>query len=131
MLFSVPQYIDIEDKVAGPLTARQLLWMIGMGAVLLVLWNIFDPAAFFVSAVPTVLIFVAFAFVRPYGQPMIMFFKNAILFIVRPKVYVWNRVPEPLKKERSGEMAAPTKATPKVLTPEEIRRLAQTVDRKW
>ena len=39
MLFNVPQYIDVEDKIVGPLTGKQLLWMIGMGIMLLVLWN--------------------------------------------------------------------------------------------
>lgn len=131
MLFNVPQYIDIEDKVAGPLTARQLLWMIGMGATLLVLWNIFDPAAFFVSAIPTVLIFVAFAFIRPYGQSMIGFFKNAVLFVVRPKIYVWNRTPEPIKETKAYTVTEKAPEKTKGLTPEEIRRLAQTVDRKW
>jgi hypothetical protein len=131
MLFSVPQYIDVEDKVAGPLTARQLLWMIGMGAVLLVLWNIFDRAAFFIASVPVVLVFVAFAFYRPYNQPLIVFVRNAVLFMVRPKVYVWNRSSAPVSRRPAKEVPASAKGAAKVLTPEEVRRLAETVDRRW
>ncbi len=91
MLFNVPQYIDIEDKIAGPLTAKQLLWMFGMGAVLLVLWGILDKSVFFAAAIPVILIFAALAFYRPYNQPLIKFIFSGILFIFRPKVYIWKR----------------------------------------
>lgn len=86
MMFNVPQFIDVEDKIAGPLTVKQLLWMIGMGAVLLAIFFALDGAAMIVAAVPVVLLFVALAFYRPNGQPLIVYFGNAFLFLFRPKV---------------------------------------------
>jgi hypothetical protein len=47
MLFNVPQFIDVEDKIAGPLTVKQVLWLIGMGAVLFIVWTFFDTPTFF------------------------------------------------------------------------------------
>ena len=47
MLINVPQYIDVEDKVAGPLTLKQLGWMLAMGIILLILWNVFSGIVFF------------------------------------------------------------------------------------
>lgn len=91
MMFNVPQFIDVEDKIAGPLTWRQLLWMIGMGAALLTFFNIFDGALFVIIAIPTVLLFVAFAFYRPNGFPLTKFAYYMILFFFRPKVSVWER----------------------------------------
>lgn len=91
MMFNVPQFIDVEDKIAGPLTWRQLLWMIGMGAALLVFFNMFGGVLFVLVAVPTVLLFVAFAFYRPNGFPMTTFIFHAILFLFRPKISVWER----------------------------------------
>lgn len=127
MLFNVPQYIDVEDKVAGPLTAKQLLWMIGMGAALMVLWNLFDSAAFFAVAVPVVCIFVAMAFYRPYNQPLIMFIGSALIFMIRPKVYVWNRptkVSSPTKEKEAPEVITISKK----VTAAEVSRLAKIVD---
>jgi hypothetical protein len=98
MLFNVPQYIDVEDKIAGPLTAKQLLWMFGCGAALLVLWTILDKGAFFLAAIPIVFVFAAFAFYRPYGQPLLNFVGSGILFIFRPKIYSWRRIPGSYKK---------------------------------
>lgn len=91
MLFNVPQFIDVEDKVAGPLTAKQIFWMLGMGAILFLVWTIFDQATFFTLSIPIILIFALFAFYRPYNQPFLTFITNAVFFLFRPKLYVWNR----------------------------------------
>lgn len=127
MLYNVPQYIDVEDKIAGPLTAKQLLWMFGMGGMLLIMWGIFDKTTFYIAAVPVVLIFVALAFYRPYGQPLINFVIYSIQFIMRPKLYFWNReathdttpkiAPEIIKKqEKIG------------LTEDKVKMFAQVLD---
>jgi hypothetical protein len=102
MLFNVPQNIDVEDKIAGPFTAKQLLWIFGMGAVLLVLWGILDQITFIISAIPIVLIFCALAFYRPHGQPLIKFVLWGITFIFQPKVYIWKR--DYSKKKKSKEI---------------------------
>jgi len=99
MPYSVPQYIDVEDKVAGPFTAKQLGWMFAMGATLLVLWGLFEPQAFWMLAIPTVLIFVALAFYRPQGRSLVAFIGSMIYFLFRPKVYFWQR-PVPSAKDR-------------------------------
>lgn len=107
MLVNVPQYIDVEDKIAGPLTAKQLGWMFAMGAVLLVCWSIFDSGAFIMIAILVVLIFVALAFYKPNGKPLIAFIGSSIFFLFRPKVYVWKREvkkvePKLTNKEKTG-----------------------------
>lgn len=129
MLFNVPQYIDVEDKVAGPLTAKQLLWMIGLGAMLMFMWSIFDKVFFFILAIPVICIFVAFAFYRPYNQPLVVFIGSAIMYMVRPKIYVWNRPTQPQKANtiQTKDFEQPMVITKKV-TADQLRNLANTVD---
>jgi hypothetical protein len=91
MLFNVPQYIDVEDKIAGPFTAKQLLWLFGMGGVLLLMWGFLDKVTFFISAVPVALIFCTLAFYRPHGQPLIRFVIWGISFMFHPKIFIWRR----------------------------------------
>lgn len=128
MMFSVPQFIDVEDKIAGPLTWRQLLWMIGMGITLLVTYNTIGSVGFFIIAVPIVLLFSALAFYRPQGQPLIVFLYHGITYFFRPKVAVWER-PAPRSNRPVAEVT-PAKPAPvqKRVTPEELRRLAQLMD---
>lgn len=130
MMSSVPQFIDIEDKIAGPLTWRQLLWMIGMGVLLLVVYNMVGGAGFIVLAVPIVLAFSALAFYRPQGQSLVSFVGYGILFFFRPKVAVWERpiirpqAPAMIKKHSSEQ----SPQDPKGVTRERLRALAQILD---
>jgi hypothetical protein len=91
MMYNVPQFIDTEDKIVGPLTAKQLGWLFCAGAVLLVLWNVLDFAAFIITAILVVALFSAFAFYRPNGQTFLKFLISVVFFGTRPKIYVWKR----------------------------------------
>ncbi len=139
MMFSVPQFIDVEDKIAGPLTWRQLLWMIGMGAILLFFYSIFDTALFIVIAVPTTLLFIGLAFYRPNGVSLTTFIFHGILFFFRPKVAVWERpvrslgasqrTAEEAEKKRQAALAAEAEMKAKKdLSQDKLRELARILD---
>lgn len=94
MLFNIPQFIDKEDKIVGPLTAKQLGWMFGAGAVMLLLWAALDSSAFILASIPVIGIFSALAFYRPNNMSLIAFIGSAVTFSFKPKMYIWKRVPE-------------------------------------
>lgn len=94
MLFNIPQFIDKEDKIVGPLTAKQLGWMFAGGTILLILYGILDMAGFIVAAIPVCALTGALAFYHPNGQPLIGFILSSISFLFHPKMYVWRRTPE-------------------------------------
>lgn len=109
MIFNIPQFIDKEDKIVGPLTAKQLGWMFGAGAILLALWNVLDTSAFYLSAIPIVGITAALAFYRPYNQSLVRFIYFTFLFLFREKIYVWKRVAGkqlPIKKAPQSKSLA-------------------------
>jgi ABC-type proline/glycine betaine transport system permease subunit len=133
MMFNVPQFIDVEDKIAGPLTWKQILWMIGMGAVLLTLYNIFDSVLFFITAVPVIILFAIFAFYRPNGVSMTTFALHGLFFIFQPKVSVWERpaATGPLPKTNVNETSANTGAAPKRnFDSKRAHELAELIDGK-
>ncbi|KKR21837.1 MAG: hypothetical protein UT50_C0003G0018 [Candidatus Moranbacteria bacterium GW2011_GWA2_39_41] len=91
-MFNVPQFIDIEDKIVGPLTAKQLGWFAIEGVILLLAWGILDTSLFIFIAIILTLIFGALAFFKPHGQPLIIFLLSAVSFFTKPKMYIWRRV---------------------------------------
>ena len=129
MMFNVPQFIDVEDKIAGPLTWRQIFWMIGMSAVLMVIYNIFDSATFFVLAIPVVIIFALFAFYRPNGVSMIEFTMHGFLFLFQPKVAVWERptTVRPLSVEPEKEVTQEVGETKK-FDSNKVHQIAEMLD---
>lgn len=130
---SVPQFVDVEDKIAGPLTWRQLLWMIAMGAVLLVLFTTFGTTLAIVFGIPVVLLFIALAFYKPNGFTLSSFIGQAVLFLFRPKVAVWERPVMPMVsvKSRSENNKPQEEMRPeKQLTRDTLKELARIMDRR-
>jgi hypothetical protein len=130
MMTSVPQFIDVEDKVAGPFTWKQLGWMFAMGAVLFLLYTVMDPGLFYVLAVPVALFFIALAFYRPNGMAFPQFLFYSVSFLFRPKVMVWERPAHVNRATIDNQSNQNLVEEDKKLSVEEIAALASRVDRK-
>ena len=100
MQFQVPQFVEVEDKIVGPFSLKQFLYVGGaVGASLL----LFFILTFWLWVVLSVFIIaggVALALIKINGQPIIKVIMSAIGFYWRPQTYVWQQ-----KKEKAGEAA--------------------------
>lgn len=128
MLINVPQYIDVEDKVAGPLTMKQLGWFIALGIILLIMWNVLPLAGFIVIGFPIAVFFIALAFFKPYGQSMPSFVFNGIAFLFKPKIYIWKRTPQNIITIPQKAKATANFTQEKHLSADSLRNLAQLLD---
>lgn len=100
MQFQVPQFINIEDKVIGPLTIKQFLYLLIAGVIIFIISKILNLGATIFFGIIIGGIAVILAFVRPGGQPSIIIIKNFIGFLKKPDFYVWKK---PLGKNDSPE----------------------------
>jgi hypothetical protein len=130
MMSSVPQFIDVEDKIAGPLTWKQLGWMIAMGATLFIFSTVLNRALTIVVSIPTVLLFLALAFYKPNGFPMSAFLGQAVFFLFRPKMAVWERPIQPMVtvKSEAPKEAVTEGLSDKRPSQEKLRELARLID---
>src|SRR6266568_1683305 len=128
MLINVPQYIDVEDKVAGPLTMKQLGWLIALGIILLILWNMVPFPGSIVIGFPIAIIFIALAFFKPYGQPMGSFVMYGFMYFFKPKVYVWKRAQQNIINIPQKAQTTQQVVQEKHLTQDSLRDLAQLLD---
>ncbi|MFH1193774.1 MAG: PrgI family protein [bacterium] len=87
--FVVPQFIDVEDKIIGPITTRQFLIIL---ATLLVDFVAYKLATF-VFFIFLFLIITGFgiilSFAKVNGQPFHLFLLNLVQTLKRPKLRVW------------------------------------------
>ena len=93
MKYAVPQFIDTEDKILGPLSARQFLIELAMLGLVFAFYKMFDFTLFLLVGIPTFIIFSVFAFTRINGQAFHYFVLNLLLTIRRPGLRVWNKEP--------------------------------------
>ncbi len=91
MQFLVPQFIDVEDKIFGPLSVRQFIILIAAAGALFACFRLADVGLFIVEAAIIVLATIAFAFIRVNGRPFHYFLMNLIQMIRRPQLRVWHR----------------------------------------
>ncbi|MDD5438021.1 MAG: PrgI family protein [Patescibacteria group bacterium] len=89
--FIVPQFIESEDKIIGPITVRQFLICLAGAGVLFVEYKVLETAYFIFAALITAAVFGAFGFLKINGQPFHIFFLNFMQTQVRPPLRVWNK----------------------------------------
>lgn len=90
--FTVPQFIDVESKIIGPITTRQFLIFLGAAVIIGLSYKIFDFTLFLTIAIFIFIIAVAFSFVKINGRPFHFFILNFIQTLRRPKLRVWNHL---------------------------------------
>ena len=91
MQFNVPQFIDVEDRIVGPLTLKQFLYLAGAGIVAFLIWKKFKFWVFLLIGVPIIALALALAFVKINGRPLIQFLIAVFNYFRKPKMYVWKK----------------------------------------
>lgn len=100
MQFQIPQFIEIEDKIAGPFSLRQLLFVVAGGVVTFVAFTMLPFFAALVIGLISVGGSLALALVKVNGQPLTRVAFAAAGFFWKPRLYLWKRE----MKERVIEM---------------------------
>jgi hypothetical protein len=100
MQFQVPQFIETEDKVVGPFSLRQFLY-IGVGGLISAVFYFFVQTWLFVIAAIIIMgAAAAIAFVKVNGQPFIKILTAALGFYWKPQAYVWKPETAPATARR-------------------------------
>ena len=92
MKFAVPQNIDIPEKVLGPFTFPQIIYLIGAGSFTFFLFFltvpvfITIPIAFIIDVLALLL-----AFYRPFNQHFIVVLLAFINYLRRDKLFIWKK----------------------------------------
>ena len=94
MRFQVPQFINIEDKILGPFTIKQFVYLVGGIGMVYILYHFlpFWIAVFFIA--PVAVFALALAFAKPNGKPFIFLVQAAIQYALSGRLYLWKRVPK-------------------------------------
>jgi hypothetical protein len=88
--FTVPQFIDVESKIIGPITTRQFLIFLGAATIIGISYKIFDFALFLTTGILVFVISGVFAFLKINGRPFHFFVLNLVQTWRRPNLRVWN-----------------------------------------
>jgi hypothetical protein len=113
MQFQVPQFIDIEDKIIGPFTLKQFLYLAAGFGLIFSLYFVLKFFIWLIFAIIIAAISVALAFVKINGRPFIKIITSMMNFYLKPQIYVWQpekpnipKTEESLKQNVSVDLIA-------------------------
>lgn len=93
--YQVPQFIEVEDKIFGPLTLKQFIYLAGAGGLALLCFTLLPlllalPLAGLAGGIGA-----GFAFYKVNGRPLIVAAEHAFSYLLGNKLYLWKqRQPE-------------------------------------
>lgn len=129
MEYQVPQFIEVEDKIFGPLTLRQFIFLAG-GIGLCVVLVLYLPFILGVLlAIPVAALTLALAFYKVNNKTFLDVLEAGFNYYTKERLYLW-------KKEQKSEMptvvAAPAAPTREKLglTSGKLKELAWSLDIK-
>jgi len=87
----MPQFIEHEAKIVGPLTLKQFFYVGVAGAISLILYFKAAKPVFFIGTFVCVAISLFLSFLKVGGRPLPIYLKNSFSFLAKPKAYLWRK----------------------------------------
>jgi len=109
MRFQVPQYIDVEDKIFGPLSFKQFIYVGGGAGICAVAFLLLPKFIAIIISIPVAVFAAALAFYKVNEKPFINIAEAFFTYITGSKLYIWKkteRKPVPktaMERERPPE----------------------------
>lgn len=129
MRYKVPQNIEMQDRILGPLTMIQLVYaVVGGGLAYSILITLPRPFSF-VLAAPIAMFTIAVIFVKVNERPFLNFFFAILQFMSSPKQRVWHHGSyDNLKVVIYKTQKAERKIETKQISKEKIHQVATKLD---
>lgn len=131
MRFEVPQFIEIEDKIFGPFTWRQFLYLGGGGGMAVVLFLTMPLIIALILGVPLALLAGALAFFPVNNRPFSFFLEAMFNYFSKQRLYIWKRKTDIVyrsKKSGVGDRNPPPAAIGRNPAGKDIASLARRLE---
>jgi len=129
MRYQVPQFIEIEDKIFGPLTFKQFVYIAGGGGICLILFTLLPLFLVVIIGIPIMGFAVALAFFEVNGRPLIIAVEHAFGYTLGSKLYLWKQRQREAPKVATQVAAAAQMPVPK-LSESKLKDLAWSLNIK-
>ncbi len=91
MRFQVPQFIEIEDKIFGPFTFKQFIYLLGGAGGAYVLSKVLP----LILAIPLIIVIVVLAmaltFYKVNGRPFADILQSSFSYFFKSKLFIWKQ----------------------------------------
>ncbi len=131
MQYQVPQFIEVEDKVIGPLTIKQFIYLAGTGGLCVVCFAYLPLVFAVLLSAPIAAFGGSLAFYKVNGKPFIEVLEAGFNYYTGRKLFLWKHAELPSKPTSAAEAAKEAEAAVPVgpkLTRGKLSQLALSLD---
>jgi hypothetical protein len=129
MRFQVPQFIEVEDKIFGPFTFKQFVYLAGGAGVCVVLFTFLPKFLAILVALPIAGLALALAFYKVNDKPFINMVEAFFNYSLTNKLYIWKKE-EKAPVAREHAIAAPEQVYVPKLSESKLKELTWSLDIK-
>jgi hypothetical protein len=129
MKYQVPQFIEVEDKIFGPFTFKQFVYMVGGAGICFIFYRLLPFIIAILFIVPTASLSLMLAFYMPNKRPFIETMESAFNFVFSSKLYIWKKEEKKIdpKKVDIAQMTKSSVSIPK-LSESKLKDLTWSLD---
>jgi len=91
MRFEVPQFIEIEDKIIGPFTWKQFVYLAGGTGIVVITFLTLPFFLFLITGVPVAILAGFLAFHQVNKRPFADFLESVLGYTFGNKLYLWRK----------------------------------------
>ena len=92
MRFQVPQFIEVEDKIFGPLTLKQFIYLAGGGGLSFVVYVFLKSIILAFLPIAAIMgLSIALAFYKINNKPFIGVLESAFKYWLGNKLFIWKK----------------------------------------
>lgn len=111
MQFKVPQFLEIEDKIFGPFTFKEFVYLAGGAGIC---YMLFKLLGLLLGVIPILIVAgfsIALTFYHPNGKPFLNMVESAVKYVLQSKLYIWKRheIKINAKQQQQMQMSAELK----------------------
>ncbi len=101
MRYQVPQFIEIEDKIIGPFTIKQFVFVVGGIGLSFIIYTFIPLYIAFILIALVEGLSLALAFYKINNKPFIDFLESAFMYYTKPNLYIWKKEDKPIQQAES------------------------------
>ncbi len=129
MRFQVPQFIEIEDKIFGPLTIKQFIYLGGGIGLTFILFRFLSLIIVIPLGILILSLSLGLAFYQINNKPFIYVLQSAFGYFFSNKLYLWGKKDKAPQKIQKQNTSLPPTYVPK-LSQSKLHDLTWSLDIK-
>src|SRR3989344_361002 len=107
MDYQVPQFIEVEDKIIGPLTLKQFIYLAGGGGLIAIFLLYLPLFIGILLSIPVGALAGALAFYKVNNKSFVEVLEAGFKYYTAGRLYLWRKEPKATPKQVVTVSAAP------------------------